>query len=71
MLEDDRNCTVAEFDEAIDVQIELVNINTGTKEHAVVVNNHYAIVGLVQRFARRQHILPRAVSVHITHRSRV
>jgi len=66
MLEDFRNFEIATRNTSIDVEIDLVNSNTGVQEHVVVVNNHYAIVGMVERFARRQHISPWAVEVHVT-----
>ncbi|MDH3692940.1 MAG: hypothetical protein OER96_00010 [Gammaproteobacteria bacterium] len=66
MLENFRNFEIATRNSSIDVEIDLTNSNTGAREHAVVVNNHYAIVGMVERFARRQHISPWAVEVHVS-----
>ncbi len=66
MIEDTRNCLVAAFDDAIDVRLDLTDTHTGVQERVVVVNNHYAVTGMVTRFARRQRISPRAVQVHVT-----
>jgi len=66
MLEDDFGTRSVAISDAMDVHIELVNSNTGDRECSKMVNRHDAIVALVQRFARRQHISTQAVDLQIS-----
>ncbi|MDH3694508.1 MAG: hypothetical protein OER96_08075 [Gammaproteobacteria bacterium] len=66
MLEDDFGAGSVAISDAVDVHIELVNSNTGDRECSKMVNRHDAIVALVQRFARRQRISPRAVNIQVS-----
>jgi len=68
VLEDHCKSATAESDEALVVDIELINTKTGDKERAAAVNNHNVIVGMVERFARRQRISIRAVDVRVSSR---
>ncbi len=70
VLEDHRKIATTEFDGTLVVNIELINTKTGDEERTAAINNHDVIVGLVERFARRQHISTRAVDVRVSPRSR-
>ncbi len=66
MIKIARSYALATVDDAIDVNLELINTRTGKQKRVVVVKDYYAIAGMVERFARQQRISPWAVEVHVT-----